>query len=197
MSPATDLLERVERRYRDLEAYSDRGVVEASGFGGESRGTFVTAFSRPVSLDFSFDGESGIGVAIQCRLRSAGGETTLSCFGEDEEPDSLALGVAGASGATFGAAHVTSALLLPEAVGGWPVVDLVSARLLSGSSINDVECSVVEGLHPQADPPLTVTLCVGLQNALLYRVEQRYLMEGVEERLCITYTPELRRPTIG
>ena len=192
MNEAADLLERVRVLYSECEGYSDTGLMEARSVLGNGRGTFTTKFSRPDNLEFSFDGESGAGVEIRCRLRSQSNKTTLSCFGEDDEPESLGLGVAGASGATNGAAHVVPTLLLPVVVGGWPVVDLVRPHLLGRSTINDVDCLLVEGGHPHADPALTVTLSVGIQSLLLHRVEESYVMDGVEENVRLTYSPALR-----
>jgi hypothetical protein len=143
--------------YRELQSYSDVGVVRARQGTRAPSCWFETDFVRPSQFRFQFIRPHPHRRLWNYRLTKyiAGSDGTSAYFYTEErgykptvEPESsLDMAVAGATGISQGTAHTIAALLLPTA-GGFELSMLRKVRFRASRQFDGVPCTVVSGLHP-------------------------------------------------
>jgi hypothetical protein len=145
MTSAEEILAAVECMYARCRTYQDRGCVHTlflnhdGGFRHDSVRPFTTAFIRPDRFRFEFT-ESHFASGQQRYLIAAEGLRVRTWWDVSpgfEEPESLGLALAGATGVSGGSAHTLPALLMPDEVG--------EDRLLDRAEIARLEDSDLEG----------------------------------------------------
>jgi hypothetical protein len=110
---------------------------------------FTTAFVRPDRFRFEYRDRFGDGEGEWDRyIVWAGGGVVRSWWSiqpDAEEPESLALALAAATGVSGGSAHTVPALLLPDVVGGRRLTALGGLVSLGDADLGEVACYRLRG----------------------------------------------------
>jgi hypothetical protein len=149
--------------YATCTSYRDAGrvVTRFIDRGGRVRTSirpFTTAFVRPDRFRFEYRDRFGEGDDEWERhlVWAEGGwvRTWWDVTPGVEEPESLGLALAGATGVSGGSAHTISSLILPEMVGGSRLTDLADVVSLGDVELNGVVCYRLRGnrVLPSVDP---------------------------------------------
>lgn len=162
MNPEQILAAMVEV-YATCTAYRDAGRVTTRFITpGERDHTevrpFTTAFIRPDRFRFEFRSQIGEVEGEWYRYLVCAGGGSVRVWWDVrpgvEEPESLGLALAGATGVSGSSAHTIPALLLPEAVIGSGLTDLAGVVSLGDADLGGVACYRLQGtlVLPPVDP---------------------------------------------
>ena len=148
-SQAREILAATAAVYASCASYRDRGCVRTRFFDlagvqtHSSERPFLTAFKRPDRFRF----ESRDRLRGRAPWRSyivwrsgAAIRTRWDLRPVEEQPESLALGLAGATGVSGGSAITVPALLLPDEIGGRKLIDLVGTELAGQVVVDGIAC---------------------------------------------------------
>jgi hypothetical protein len=172
---ARALLEASVQSYRRLLAYSDTGKSHRPHCRGERLCEFRTDYRADGNFRFEFETRHPYRRLNHLKstvvVGSHKGEPyffDVSYSGEQtlEEPESLDLALAGATGISSGTAHTIGALLFAEAQ-GFTLLDLRRLRFRRDRVLDGVLCAAVSGLHPCGG---RVTAWFGRNDLLLRRL---------------------------
>ncbi|HTQ11457.1 MAG TPA: hypothetical protein VMI31_15435 [Fimbriimonadaceae bacterium] len=194
------LVARVEQVYASCRSYADTGEVDGPSVGLKI--TFRTAYAAPGKLRFEFadhdptDPARGLLICDGTRepMRFGGVDTTLEWrttysanvmtwySGKAKaEKTSVALGVAGLTGLSGGAAHAVPRLLLPDDVHGLRPGQVVDLKLTGTTAVDGFECYVLASKEQQT------TWFIDTANLLIRREIDAF----TGTTFTISYRPEL------
>jgi hypothetical protein len=186
---ARAFVEAAIHRYRGLEAYSDLGKSHRPNCRRERLCTFRTDYRAPDNLRFEFASPHPYRRLKNHMTRAVVGafqgrpyffDENYSGEKSIEEPESLDLTLAGATGISSGTAHTIGALLLSE-VQGITLLDLKRLRFRRDRTIDGIPCKAISGLHPRGG---RVTAWFGDQDLLLRRlVRSRFRSEELRTNI--------------
>jgi hypothetical protein len=160
---AETLLGNVVQKYASLKSYQDRGsvsrVIGVSDSDSDTpyRTDFTTAYQSPSLFRFAFSLPNPYPplshIVTKCVVGFDGSVAYFAMKGPDKPvdfrtTDSLNLAIARATGISSGSAHTIGQLLLPD-ISGLSMLDLVGARLLADTTINDIQCYSISAQHPR------------------------------------------------
>jgi hypothetical protein len=169
--------------YASLRSYQDIGAVLFKIMEWEQETTFATTFVRPSSFKFAWAIQHPFPPLKHLKARSvlwsdaSGTFTSSSGFlGESPETrkeDSLALGVAGATGVSAGSANTIATLLMPSLWGpagfGVAIANIGSPRLVGNELVDDTECDHVVGISSRGEQ---YDLWIGTKDHLLRKLQR-------------------------
>jgi hypothetical protein len=142
-----EIIEATRAAYASCASYRDRGNVHTDFFDPAGEITmsedrpFSTVFRRPDRFRYEFRGETGGRPHRYIVWREgAAVRTRWDLSGQDDTPDSLALGLAGATGVSGGSAHTVPSLLLPGEFEGDALRKFVDLQRVGETSIDGALC---------------------------------------------------------
>ena len=153
MYPA-QILEAVAEAYASCWTYRDSGQVKTRFHSQEGRNLrtsvkpFTTAFHRPDRFRFEYQHRYKAEHEWSRYIVWAHGETVRTWWDVGprfEQPESLGLALAGATGVSGGLAHTVPALLMPDRVSGRRLTDLAELASLPDEALGEVSCYRVSG----------------------------------------------------
>jgi outer membrane lipoprotein-sorting protein len=189
---ARQILERVARTYSECRSYRDSGVVETIFIRTDRKRTvkkpFSTAFVRPDRFRFEYSED-------QCEEQDKyiiwqDGDEVLTWWDIRpgiEEPPSLGMAIAGATGVSSGSANTIPALLLPKEICGYAVVDLAGAKRIDDATCEKDECFRIEG--DWFGSPTTIW--IDKATYLIRRIDSSHQFEDFRTEDTTTYEPEI------
>jgi hypothetical protein len=135
--------------YARVASYRDRGEHRGS-IGPHPQQPFVTAFDRASgNMRFEFKSRHPIQGSPWMRYvvwrRSGVVKRWWSIQPQTQTQVSLAMGLAGATGVSGGAAHTVPRLLIPDEVQGWSITDLAAPALIEDAEIDGRRCLRLQG----------------------------------------------------
>jgi|HubBroStandDraft_2_1064218.scaffolds.fasta_scaffold55912_1 hypothetical protein len=149
----------VEDAYASWRSYRDSGSVQTRSFSPDGTATrvserpFCTAFVRPDRFRFECRTEAGKGWnRYIVWARSSLVQTWWDTLSRAQEPQSLDLALAGATGISLGSAHTVAALLMPAEISGPRLNDLAGLELLGERAIDGRDCYQLSGRYPETSP---------------------------------------------
>jgi outer membrane lipoprotein-sorting protein len=176
---AAQIVAKIVTVYHSMSSYRDTGTVvdylrSQQRPGLEVTVRFETLFKRPNKLRFNWTVESSRipGYEQRAMIWSDGTNTWTSYSFRGykrERKATLDLAVAGATGASLGAAHRIPRLLTDQ-ITGFRLDELGDLRIRGYEPTDGIECVVLVGFR--ADTELTVW--VGRQDHLIRRIKERW-----------------------
>ena len=172
---ARAFVEASVQTYRELRSYSDCGKSHRPHCRRSRLCEFRTDYRADGNFRFEFETAHPYRKLKHLKARVVVGASDTKPYFFDvsysgkqtvEEPESLDLALAGATGISSGTAHTIGALLFSE-VGGFTLLDLRRMRFRRSRVIDGVECTAVSGLHPRGG---RVTAWFGSKDLLLRRL---------------------------
>ena len=191
---AREALAAMAKAYAECSSYHDTGTVTTKytqGGSESSRRVFKTAFVRGATFRFEYsdvdEGEVGKPYIVWADAHSTrswwhvkpGVKTELS----------LSMALAGATGVSGGSAHTIPRLLLPDAIGGWVITQVVNPRCEGEELVAGRACLKIVTKHPFGSP---LTLWIDKETHLVRQLfEQQDLKDkGLAWEETTTYAPE-------
>jgi len=151
---AQQILDRAATTYATCKSYRDSGVVtEDIGIGSKQiviPMPFHTAFIRPDQFRFECSGPYIIWAKGNEILKWRDIKQGI------QELTSLEIGIAGASGVSFGSAHTIPALLLPDQIGGTKLSAMTDLVRLPDETVDGTPCFKMEGKFSDFKQPRTL-----------------------------------------
>lgn len=156
----TEILQAMEGRYREFASYRDHGVVMMRGQGEDAVEcvTFETAFRRPDCFRFawsrphSYEPLRHLKTKKMIQYDNGRASSWRRLIGEAEgtwlEEESLSMAVAGATGASQGAAMTIARLLFPGVV---PAAGMRELERLENGFLEGAPCYRVSFRNPLGD----------------------------------------------
>ena len=161
---AQQILDRMATTYATCKSYRDSGVV-TNDFGPHSAGDnfprhvdvkpFRTAFVRPDQFRFEYDDATPEKPYI---VWAKAGEVRTWWYIKPgvENPSSLDVGIAGATGVSSGSAHTIPTLLLPDQITGAKLSAMTDLTRLPDETLDGTPCFKLEGKYGFGNQPRTV-----------------------------------------
>ena len=180
------ILDRMRKAYADCKTYRDSGVVKVvvvldTGNHMDER-PFTTAFVRPDQFRFDYK------VKNSRRLIWSNGKAVHTWQdGEPgiQQPESLQLALAGATGVSGGSAARIPAMLMPDKLKGWGGVHISDAKRIKDGKLEKVECFRVEGKN--VDIP--ISLWIDKKSYLVRRIDEQEKFDNFRTEQTTTYDP--------
>ena len=198
---ADAILRRMAAAYAALGAYQDSGDVRYEVTGTAQQIVFRTAFERPRRFRFEWIMHhpfAPLRFFKTTRVLRSDGESTFTAVSRtwgksgEQRDESLARGVAGATGVSAGSVHTIATLLIPNLWASEPfgvsLVAIGSPRLMGVESVESVECHRVEGVSRQDEK---TQLWIGRDDNMLRRVARLDRYGNVETRRGIVVNAKL------
>lgn len=188
---ARDVLDRLAKAHAGCKSYHDSGVVKTVFVRATGNRTvekpFATAFVRPDRFRFEYKEKAGDGQERRYIVWRKGKEvqTWWDVKPGVQKPESLGLALAGATGVSSGSAHTVPALLLPEEVEGWRLMDMTEAKRVDDAKFDNVDCFRIEGKC--ADSP--TTLWIDQKTFLVRRIDAQSRFDDFRTEETTTYDP--------
>jgi hypothetical protein len=197
------LLEAVAEVYANCSTYRDSGQVTTQFLSSERTRTsirpFTTAFRRPDRFRFEYMDRYHVGDEWKRYIVWADGPTVRAWWDVlpgREEPESLGLALAAATGVSGGSAHTMPALLMPDRVGGRRLIELRELRSLGDEPLGEVTCFRLSGRfpvhrtgqkkHAERSP---LTIWINRDTMLVRRIEHTNQFETFRAETLTEYTP--------
>lgn len=202
------IFQNMEQVYADCTTYSDSGVVKTIFFRAEGERViekpFTTAFVRPDRFRFEYVEqredrresryivwENGPLVQVWW---SIGPAEFLDCV-----DSSLSLALAGGTGISGGSAHTIPALLLPDEIGGWRLMDMTEAERIEDAYLDEVGCEVTaasgsgtEFYRIQGEFVTSpMTLWIEKETFLVRRIDKQNQFDDFRTKTTTTYSPAI------
>ncbi len=189
------ILERMAKTYAECKSYRDSGIVkivfiEHDGRNWTKELVFNTAFIRPDRFRFEYYERVCVNEREEKSLfivwrKENEVRTWWDIKPGTENPPSLELAVAGATGVSGGSAHTIPALLLPNEISGRPLTDITEASRIEDAKLDETECFRVHGNFD--DSP--VTLWIEKETYLVRRIDEETKFEDFQTVDTTTYEP--------
>jgi outer membrane lipoprotein-sorting protein len=180
---AQQILDKMATTYATCKSYRDSGAV-TNFFSPQHIDVkpFRTAFVRPDKFRFQYDDRDPEKPYI---VWANGDEVRTWWYVKPgvQNPSSLGLGIAGATGVSGGSAHTIPNLLLPDQIGGRSMASLTDLTRLSDDAVDDTPCFKLQGKF--ADQPTT-----------LWLEKETYLIRRIAEDTKLTRTTTVYRPEV-
>src|ERR1035438_7296175 len=180
---AQQILDKMATTYATCKSYRDSGAV-TNFFSPQHIDVkpFRTAFVRPDKFRFQYDDRDPETPYI---VWANGDEVRTWWYVKPgvQNPSSLGLGIAGATGVSGGSAHTIPNLLLPDQIGGRSMASLTDLTRLSDDAVDDTPCFKLQGKF--ADQPTT-----------LWLEKETYLIRRIAEDTKLTRTTTVYRPEV-
>lgn len=189
---AREILDRMEKTYSSCKSYRDSGVVKTVYITAKEKRTeerpFTTAFVRPDRFRFEYrrgiEGPRG-GESRYIVWRNGPEVETWWDFRPGfAKPESLNMGLAGATGVSGGSAHRIPALLLSE-VEGRRLTEIKDARRIDDATFDNVDCFRIEGKF--LDDPMT--LWIDKASFLVRKIDEQNDFGDFQTEETTTYDP--------
>jgi outer membrane lipoprotein-sorting protein len=191
--PARQIIDKMAHAYSSCKSYYDEGVVKAVFFRNRRRWTeelhFTTAFVRPGRFRFEFTrgfGKEGIWNRYIVWRDGKSVRTWWSIEPEIENPGSLSMELAGATGISRGSANKMPRLLLPDEIGGWSLTNLMEPELLEDEIVNGVPCFRIHGKDNLDD---TNKLWIEKKSYLVRKIATQHSFPDLRTEITTTYNP--------
>lgn len=187
---AQGVLDRMAKAYAGCSSYRDRGSVKTVFIEATGNRTvekpFKTAFVRPDRFRFEFAEKQG-GRENQYIVWQNGKEvqTWWDIKPGVEQPESLGLALAGATGVSGSSAHTVPVLLLPKDVGGRRLTDLTDAKRVDDAQFDKVDCFRIDGTF--AGNPMA--LWIDKKTFLVRRIDSKTKFDTFSTERTTTYDP--------
>jgi outer membrane lipoprotein-sorting protein len=191
MLQAQDVLDRMAKAYANCKAYQDTGGVTTIFIGANGNRTvekpFTTAFVRPDRFRFEYIENEGGGQALRYIIWRKGKavQTWWDVKPGVENPGSLELALAAATGVTGGSAHTVPSMLLPKEVGGWRLTDITEAKRIDDAKLDKVDCFRIEGKNADR----STTLWIDQKTFLVRRIDEQNKFDDFRTEQTTTYDP--------
>jgi outer membrane lipoprotein-sorting protein len=180
---AQQILDKMASTYATCKSYRDSGAV-TNFFSPQHIDVrpFRTAFVRPNEFRFEYDDPDPEKPYI---VWAKGDEVRTWWYVKPgvQNPSSLELGIAGATGVSGGSAHTIPNLLLPDQIGGRSIASLTDLTRLPDDAVDDTPCFKLQGKF--ADQPTT-----------LWLEKETYLIRRIAEDTKLTRTTTVYRPEV-
>ena len=190
---AQDVLDRMAKAYAGCQSYRDSGVVKSVFVRGEGNRTeeisFTTAFIRPDRFRFEYK-QKGRGIQELHHIVWSKGKEVHEWWSIKpgvEEPKSLGLALAGATGVSGGSAHTVPALLLPKEVRGRRLTQIAEAKRVEDAKLDMVDCFRVEGKFDESP----MTLWIDQRSFLVRRIDAQKKFDDFRVEETTTYDPAI------
>lgn len=186
---AKQILNRMASAYAECQTYSDSGKVTTTYKSADGDETevkpFTTAMIRPDQFRFEF--------TVQGNPRSRyivwqNGKTISTWWDvrrQSEQPESLGMGLAGATGVSGGSAHTIPALLMPREVGGRLLTEVRNAKRGEDSTIAGDACFTIQA-QVSGDP---ITIWIDQKTNLVRRIDSESDFGDFTTQESTTYDP--------
>lgn len=188
---AKEILVRVSEIYENCKSYRDTGVVTTifNNSGGKRtvEKPFNTAFVRPNRFRFEYyDKEAG---GPKNRYIIAQNANEIQSWWEIkrvvEQPKSLGLALAGATGVSSGSAHTIPALLLPKEINGSRLTALADAKRIDDGDLENVKCFRIQSKEINS----MMTLWIDKESYLVRRIDERKNFDDFSTEVTTIYEP--------
>ena len=176
---AKALLARVASKYEQLKCYEDEGVVLTSFTESTRQRTetmpFGLRFKRPSQFYFEWVDRYLTEDARRSAVWTNRDETWMY-----REPDtyerkaSLEIGIASATGLSYGAAYNIPRLLVPR-IRGWAITELTHNVLIGYEIVEGAACYHVRGLDSNED---IIDVWIGMKDYLIRRIKSQLTFSG-------------------
>lgn len=186
------ILEHMAKTYAECKSYRDSGIVKTVFIRVWSRWTkelvFNTAFIRPDRFRFEYYEKDCINEEKDLYIVWRKGNEIRTWWDikpGTENPPSLDLAVAGATGVSDCSAHTIPALLLPDEISGRRLTDITEASRIEDAKLDETECFRVHGNF--GDSP--TTLWIEKKTYLLRRIDDETKFKDFQTVRTTTYEP--------
>lgn len=203
---AEQILQSMAQTYANCRSYYDSGMVKMIFFMADGERTsekpFTTAFVRPDRFRFEYTEQLADGRESRYIVWQSGPLVQIWWSIESDEfldalDSSLASALAGGTGISGGSAHTVPALLLPDEIRGWRLMDMTEARRIEDAKLDEGGCEVtvssgqgddcyrIQGQH--ADSP--IILWIEKKTFLVRRIDREHQFEDFRTEMTTTYSP--------
>lgn len=193
---AGQLLGRMAKVYANCKSYRDAGIVKTVFFEANGKRTmtkpFTTSFARPDRFRFEYQEKRGDGPDEVNRYIVWRKGNEVQTWWDIKlgvaKPESLRLGLAGATGVSGGSALAIPALLLPDEMGGG-LTYMREAKRMQDVQLEKRECFRVQGKYG-ASPTI---LWIDKETFLLRKIDTQMLLQvkNIRVEQTTTYDPVL------
>jgi hypothetical protein len=150
---------------------------------------FKTAFVRPDRFRFEYTETAPDGLRKRYIVWRSGSrvQSWWDIAPGIEEPESLGLALAGATGVSGSSAHTIPALLLPREVTGRRLTDMTDIKRIADAPLRGVDCFRLEGRFAK----LPRTVWVDRKTLVIRRIDWEYTSPTSHWKQMTTYEPKI------